>query len=255
MKPMDAVLRFVVLTTSAFLAAPSAAESLVEQVVDTRLVLAFKVDPTELQKLIPGPWEIAGVPAGPTKDANLNVIFYERMLQHDGAGAPMGPPYRFVVFASTVRPKGATAAASVVSRIYASDQKRVPGPYQNSLHATVEHRHVIDSATSDPGTVEETWAIRGQPSHTMSLNVKYKKGTPARQKGEGNVYSSVNTSFYRTYRWDLLADVAKSGPAGVDRVTSYSFDAAIPEYANLFRSGQLVAVVSQPMYVRGVWLP
>jgi hypothetical protein len=255
MKSMDVVLRFVVLTSSAFLAAPSVAESLVEQVVDTRLVLAFKVDPAELQKLVPGPWEIAGVPAGPNKDANFNVIFYERMLHHDGAGASMGPPYRFVVFASTVKPKGATTQASVVSRIYASDPKRVPGPYQNSLHASVDHRRVIDSATSDPGTVEESWAVRAQPSHTMSLNVTYRKGTAARQKSEGNVYSSVNTSVYRIYRWDLLADVAKSGPAGVDRVTSYSFDASIPEYANLFRNGQLVAVISQPMYVRSVWLP
>ena len=255
MKSMDAVLRFVVLTSSAFLAVPAVAESLVEQVVDTRLVLAFKVDPAELQKLIPGPWEIAGVPAGPNKDANLNVIFYERMLQHDGAGASMGPPYRFVVFASTVKPKAATTAASVVSRIYASDPKRAPGPYQNSLHASVEHRRMVESATSDATTVEETWAVRAQSSHTMSLNVKYKKGTPARQKSEGNVYSSVNTAFYRIYRWDLLADVAKSAPTAVDRVTSYSFDAGIPEYANLFRNGQLVAVISQPMYVRSVWLP
>jgi hypothetical protein len=255
MKTMDVVLRFVVFTTSAFLVAPSAAESLVEQVVDTRLILAFKVDPAELQKLIPGPWEIASVPAGPTKDANFNVIFYERMLQHDGASASMGPPYRFVVFASTVRPKGATAAASVVSRIYASDPKRVPGPYQNSLLATVEHRRVIDSVTSDPGTVEETWAVRAQPSHTMSLNVKYREGVPARQKSEGKVYSSVDANFFRIYRWDLLADVAKSGPASVDRVTSYNFDAAVPQYANLFRTAELVAVISQPMYVRGVWLP
>jgi hypothetical protein len=235
------------------MAAPSVAESLVEQVVDTRLILAFKVDPAELQKLIPGPWEIAGAAAGATKDANLSVIFYERMLQQDGAGALMGSPYRFVVFASTVKPKDVAATASVVSRIYASDPKRVPGPYQNSLHASVEHRLAADSATT--GTVEETWAVRVQPSHMMSLNIKYGKGTPTRQKSEGKVYSSVNTSFYRTYRWDLLADVAKSGPAGVDRVTSYSFDVAVPEYASLFRQGQLVAVISQPMYVRSVWLP
>jgi hypothetical protein len=53
------------------------AESLVEQVVDTRLVLAFRVDPAELQKVVPGPWEIAGTAAGPAQNANFNVIFYE----------------------------------------------------------------------------------------------------------------------------------------------------------------------------------
>jgi hypothetical protein len=119
-----------------------------------------------------------------------------------------------------------------LSRIYASDPRRVPGPYQNRLLATVEHRRVTQSEPKGAGIVDETWAVHEQPSHTMSLNIKYEQGTPTRQKSEGKVYSSVNTSFYRIYRWDLLADVAKSGPAGVDRMTSYSFDAAIPEYTS-----------------------
>jgi hypothetical protein len=203
----------VALAASAIRSTPVAAESIVEQVVDTRLVLAFRVDPAELQKVIPGPWEIAGAAAGPVKDANFNVIFYERMLQQDGAGASMGPPYHFVVLASAVKPKEASAAASVVSRIYASDPKRVPGPYKNSLLSTVEHHSVIDSGSADPATVEETWEVRAPPSHKISLNVKYEKSTPARQKSEGKVYSSVDTMFYRIYRWDLLAEIVRSAPA------------------------------------------
>jgi hypothetical protein len=235
---------------------PVAAESLVEQVVDTRLVLAFKVDPVELEKVIPGPWEIGGgVTAGPVRGANFNVIFYERMLQLDGAGASMGPPYRFVVFAAAVKPTGASASASVVSRIYASDSKRVPGPYKNSLLSTVEHRGVINAGGADPDTVEEAWELRSQPTHKLSLNVTYRKAAPARQKSEGKVYSSVDTGFYRIYRWDLLAEIAKSVPAGTDSVKSYHFAATIPGYADLFNSAQLVAIISQPMYVRSVWLP
>ena len=84
---------------------PLGAETLVEQVADTRLVLAFRVDPVELQKVVPGPWDIVGTAAGPAKDANFNVIFYDRMLQQDGAGASMGPPYRFIVFTTVVKPK------------------------------------------------------------------------------------------------------------------------------------------------------
>jgi hypothetical protein len=232
-----------------------AAESLVEQVVDTRLVLAFRVDPAELEKVVPGPWDIVGTAAGPAKDANFNIIFYDRMLQQDGAGASMGPPYRFVVFASVVKPKEASAAASVVSRIYAGDPKRVPGPYKNSLLSTVERHSVVEARSAEPGTVEETWEVRAPPNHKISLNVKYEKSTPARQKSEGKVYSSVETAFYRTYRWDLLAEVAKSTPAGVDRVRSYQFNASIPDYTNLLTSAQLVAIISQPMYVRNVWLP
>src|SRR6266567_2469372 len=149
---------------------PVGAETLVEQVTDTRLVLAFRVDPAELQKVVPGPWDIAGTASGPAKDANFNVIFYDRMLQQDGAGASMGPPYRFVVFASAVKPKEASAAASVVSRIYAGDPKRVPGPYKNSLLSTVERHSVVESRSAEPSTVEETWEVRALPNHKVSLN-------------------------------------------------------------------------------------
>jgi hypothetical protein len=250
-----ALLASLGLAASAMPSTPVAAESLIEQVVDTRLVLAFRVDPAELQKIVPGPWDIAGTAAGPAKDANFNVIFYERMLQQDGAGASMGPPYRFVVFASVVKLKEASVAASVVSRIYASDPKRVPGPYKNGLLSTVERHSVSDAGSTEPAAIEETWEVRAPPNHSISLNVKYEKSTPARQKSEGKVYSSVDNMFYRIYRWDLLAETAKSTPAGIDHVTSYRFNATIPEYANLFGSARLVAVISQPMYVRNVWLP
>jgi hypothetical protein len=143
----------------------------------------------------------------------------------------------------------------VVSRIYAGDPKRVPGPYKNSLLSSVEHHSVSDAGSTDPATVEETWEVRAPPSHWISLNVKYEKGAPARQKSEGKVYSSVDTMFYRLYRWDLLAETAKSAPAGIDHVKSYRFNATIPDYANLFSGAQLVAIISQPMYVRNVWLP
>ena len=249
------LLSSVTLAVSTVSSTTAPAESLVEQVVDTRLVLAFRVDSTELKKVIPGPWEITSTAGGPAKDANFNVIFYERMLQQDGAGASMGPPYRFVVFASVVKPHEVSAGASVVSRIYASDPKRVPGPYKNSLLSTVKHRTAIDAGSDGPATAEERWEIRAQPNHSISLDLKYERSATARQKSEGRVYSSVDTTFYRIYRWDLLAEIPKSAPAGIDHVKSYRFGATIPEYANLFSSAQLVAIISQPTYVRNVWLP
>ena len=232
----------------------ASAETLVEQVVDTRLVLAFRVDPAVLQKLVPGPWDSADTATGPAKGANFNIIFYDRMLQQDSAGASMGPPYRFVVFSSVMKPKDASAAASVVSRIYASDPKRVPGPYKNSLLSVIDRQSVIESASNETGKVDEIWNVQAT-GHGISLRVKYEKSAPGRQKSEGRVYSSVDTAFYRVYRWDLLAEVVKSSSAGVDRVRDYKLNLSVPDYANLFRSAELVAIISQPMYVRNVWLP
>ena len=145
----------------------ASAETLVEQVVDTRLVLAFRVDPAELQKLVPGPWDSADTATGPAKGANFNIIFYDRMLQQDSAGASMGPPYRFVVFSSVMKPKDASAAASVVSRIYASDPKRVPGPYKNSLLSAIDRQSVIESASNE--TSQEL--LSHFPTSTLATNL------------------------------------------------------------------------------------
>lgn len=230
------------------------AESLVEQVVDTRLVLSFKTDPVELQKLVPGPWTITAAAAGPAKDANFSLIFYERMMQQDGAGASMGQPYRFVVFVAGATPKEASAPATVVSRIYASDPRAVPGPYKNSQSARVEHRITTDSA-EQMGTVEESWEVGAPQDHAISLTLKYERSARTRQKSEGKVYSSVDPGFYRIYRWDLLAEAVKSAALGVDRVKNQNFNANISDYARLFATAELVAITAQPMYVRNVWLP
>jgi hypothetical protein len=83
------------------------------------------------------------------------------------------------------------------------------------------------------GTVAETLGVRAL-DHAINLNLKYEKSTPVRQKSEGRVYSSVDTGFYRIYRWDLLAEVAKSAPAGIDRIENYQLNVNVPDYANLF---------------------
>ena len=167
----------------------------------------------------------------------------------------MGPPYRFIAFTAVIKPKEASAAASVVGRIYASDPKRVPDPIRTVFFRPWSAAPSSSFGSNEPGTVEETWEVRAPPNHAISLSVKYEKTTPARQKSEGKVYSSVDTAFYRIYRWDLLAEVAKSDPGGIDHVKSYRFNTTIPDYANLFSSAELVAIISQPMYVRNVWLP
>src|SRR5690242_20201336 len=62
------------------------AETMVQQNVDTRVVLAFRVNPAALQKWLPTPWQIAPIAAGPSKDANLTISFIDRLVNHDREG-------------------------------------------------------------------------------------------------------------------------------------------------------------------------
>lgn len=233
----------------------AAAETLTERVMDTRLVLAFKVDPAELQKMIPGPWEVAGTPAGLAKGANLNVIFYDRLVQQNGSGEPMGRPYRFVVFAPVVKLTESGAIASVVSRIVVSDASRTPGPYKNSVPGKVQRRVSVQTIGSNSSTVDEAWHVHVAPDDELSVALKYETSAPSRQKSEGRVYSAAEPAFYRIYRWDLGADPAKSGPSGIDRTKEYRFTISMPGYGPLLTNGELVAIIAQPVYVRDVYLP
>lgn len=65
------------------------AETLVQQNVDTRVVLAFRVGQAALQSWLPAPWQVNPVATGPSKDANLMVTFIDRVLSQDAEGKPI----------------------------------------------------------------------------------------------------------------------------------------------------------------------
>ena len=64
------------------------AESLVESSAETRTVLAFRVGETALQRWVPEPLRITPIPSGPFKDANLFVIFMDKLVKLDAEGNP-----------------------------------------------------------------------------------------------------------------------------------------------------------------------
>ena len=69
-------------------------EVLSELNVESRTILAFRVDEKiveQVQWLPPG-WKVAPSNAGPFKDANLLVIFSDRLLVQDKEGNPMPGP-------------------------------------------------------------------------------------------------------------------------------------------------------------------
>src|SRR5919108_736992 len=68
---------------------PSWAETLVQQNVDNRIILAFRVGEAALQGWLPAPWQVTPVATGPSKDANLTVTFIDRLLNQDAEGKPI----------------------------------------------------------------------------------------------------------------------------------------------------------------------
>ena len=59
---------------------PVCAEILYQSTVETRLTVALQVGQSELQKLVPSPWQLMPLPGGPLKDANFFIVFIDAFL-------------------------------------------------------------------------------------------------------------------------------------------------------------------------------
>src|SRR5437588_1150160 len=67
----------------------AAADALVERSVEHRFQLDFHVPDAAVQKMLPRGWMPAVATAGPAKDANLRVIFIDRIGGFGGDGKPL----------------------------------------------------------------------------------------------------------------------------------------------------------------------
>src|SRR5262249_27089945 len=86
--------------------------------------------------------------------------------------------------------------------------------------------------------------------------------TPVRPRGTGAQQSgseaplSRKPEFYRIYKFEQGADVARRTATGIDRVNKLSIKATGPRFAPLFNgSEQLISITSVPSYSRSIYIP
>jgi len=255
-RPLSVILIAVIVIAVGAWPPSGGAERKVGANVDSRVMVSFQVSDAALQSWIPAGWQIAPPAEGPSKGANLNLVFVENMLAHDPEGKPAGTGVNRVL-ALTVPAKNTTSSATgaFVIRIFAGDGG-TPGTYKNSAPAQVRRERSTKGSNTDMPSGSERWEIRDASGGTVQLRFDYQGALPQRVKPENNVYSSVEPSFYRIYRWDQGTDVVKSVPNGVDRTQNFQIKIAVAELGKLFDgSEKLVSVALLPWYVREVSLP
>lgn len=237
--------------------APAWAETLVQSTLDSRIVLAFRVAEAELQRWVPAPWQINPAAAGPSKDANLLIIFVDRLLDQDAEGKPAAvPTYRVVALAVPDRHPQTGEAGNLLIRLFNSNPKAVPGFYKTAVPATIRREQTLKGESNEPGVGTDWWEMRDTAGGMMELRVQDQRGTPSRVKAEAKPRSVSDPTVWRIYRLEQGVDVVKSIPAGIDRVQSYHFCVAVPELAKLFDgSEKLISITVIPWYTRQTFLP
>src|SRR4030081_3442227 len=74
------------------------AQTVLEQAAEHRFQLDFRVNDAALAKMLPQGWETVIATQGPAKDANLRMIFIDRMAIIGGDGKPAARPTARLVY-------------------------------------------------------------------------------------------------------------------------------------------------------------
>ena len=233
------------------------AETLVESDVDTRTVLAFRVNESVLRRWVPEPLQITPMAGGPYKGANLFIAFADRLVKVDAEGKPLaGGIDRYVVLSVPAKQPQVEKSSSHVIRAYSANPQTIPGPYKNSVQASIRRERTLKAVDLEPGTEEQLWDMRDSGGGVIEFRLRCQRGLPARAKMEQKVYSAVDPDFFQIYRVDHDMDVVKSPSGEMDRVQSYQFKVTVAELRELFDgTEQLVSIAIMPWYVLQLYLP
>ncbi len=229
-------------------------EQLLDLTIATQTVLRFAVSPGALQARLPFPWQVASAPSGPSKGANLSLLFNDALLNQDAEGHPTeDATNRYIGCAIPARHPETAEEAGFNFRILTANPKGVPGKYKTARLGTVLREFYAKGNGLD-ATVMERFRFRDPAGGSIELQLQYRRGIPERVMTQGNVRSTVDPSILRIYKVHQLMDVVRSGPQGIDRVLSYQLRVTVSEFADLFDgTEQLISVTIVPWYVRQVF--
>jgi hypothetical protein len=219
-----------------------------------RTALTFRVADALAQKLLPSGFEVSSPSAGPAKGSNLNVTLIDYLMVQDPEGKSLPP--RTTIAMSV--PAKKTASGETVAVVFGGfiPLAGVPGPYSafGSAKLTVDRRSHTDAEGKT--MIEENWEALADDGGVLAVQLQFVRGELVRSKAEPKIHSAVKPEFYRIYKFEQAADVVRSTPNGIDRVSKISIKATGRLLSPLFDgSEQLISITSIPHYSRSIYVP
>lgn len=253
--PKNAISAGLFLLLSVFLSVPATAETAVGSNIDSRVVLAYKVNDAAAQAMLPEGWKLLTLPNGPFAGANLLIAFIDRHLDLDPEGKPLDPfAGRSVAILNYGTKPDVSGVRFFVTRVY--ETPPVANSYGNGVAAGISRNSSVTGRAEGVRQQEELWSVRPDSGGEISLALSYQSGRATWSKSEVMPYSNVTPDFHRIYRYQQLADLAMSAPMGKALNGDISFTSSVPELSGMFDGNEaLVGVLAIPVYVREVFLP
>jgi hypothetical protein len=218
-------------------------QTLVESSAEARFQLDFHVPDAALMAMLPPGFTLNVAAQGAAKDANIRVIFVDRMTVNGPDGKPVGKgSSRLVYLASPVKDPSGANAQLVIGGL-TDTPADAPGPFGNYLLATT-HRMQRSTSTNGSGAVTDSqdWVFQAASGEHLELHIEYEHGVGNRgNAADVKFYSAKNPTVAQISRQeqvlDILRNVTTTPP---DRVKKFSFKGSGGSYAKLFDGSERV---------------
>ena len=224
-------------------AGPVRAQSMTEASAETRFQLDLQVPQAALAPYLPEGWTSNIATTGPAKDANLRMIFVDRVTINDASGKPVGKgSNRLVYLAAPVKDPAGTAVQLIIGGL-TEDPSDAPGPFGNYLLATTATMQ-RSSTSSGKGPIldSQDWVFTAPTGEHLEMHIKYERGIGNRNNPtQTRFYSSKTPTFYQVSMQEQVLDIVRNvTTTPPDRVKEFSLKATGGSYAPLFNGTEKV---------------
>ena len=159
----------------------ASAQTMVEQAAEHRFQLDFRVNDAALAKLLPPGWETVIAAKGPAKDANLRMIFIDRMAIIGSDGKPAArPTARLVYLAIPVKETASGATGQMIIHGLTEHAADAPGAFGVYQPASIARMSRTASSSGGVMTGSEDWEFVAASGERMEVHVEYERVPPTR---------------------------------------------------------------------------
>lgn len=212
------------------------AQTLVESSSETRFQLDVHVPDAALAAMLPAGFALNVAAQGAAKDANLRVVFIDRLTINGPDGKPGATSSNRLVYlvAPVKDPSGANAQLVIGGLTEAPSD--APGPFGVYLAATTHMMRRSSTGGRGPVIEEQDWTFEAAGGEHLEMHIQFERGVGNKgNPSETRFYSARTPAFYQISKQEQVLDILKNvTTAPPDRVKTFSFKASGGTYARLF---------------------
>lgn len=235
------------------------AETMVESSVETRFQLDLRVPDAALLAFLPAGWTPNVATQGAAKDANLRVVFIDRLTVNGPDGKPVGSAgsNRLVYLVAPVKDPSGGNVQLVIGGL-TEDPADVPGPFGVYLLAVTHTMQRSTSSVTGPILDSQDWVFAAATGEHLEMHIKYERGVANKSNpADVRFYSAKTPSFYQISRQEQVLNILRNVTTGPpDHVKDFTFKASGGSYAKLFDGTEKVLSWDNIVWInRSVLLP